>query len=130
MQSSTSITLQEHAAIASVHAGLIPIIKLATKTSPISLAIILTLLLVSKNEGRTVRELAKVADVSPSAMSRILADLSSENKWGGQGLGLIEQRVDEKDSRFMRSYLSVQGRALIRTIAAAVDRSGGLKAAA
>jgi hypothetical protein len=41
-------------------------------------------------------------------------DLSRRNKFGGEGLGLIEQRVDDRDPRYMRNYLSEPGRALVR----------------
>jgi hypothetical protein len=46
--------------------------------------------------------------------SRLLMDLSRRNKFGGTGLGVIEQRVDDHDSRYMRNYLSERGHALVR----------------
>jgi DNA-binding MarR family transcriptional regulator len=118
-----NITNEERAAISSIHAALLPIIKLTSKTSPISLSLILTLLLVAKHEGKTVRELSIASDaLSPSAVSRLLADLSQTNKVGGIGLGLINQRVDDFDSRYMRSYLSEKGRALVQKIVSEMDR--------
>jgi DNA-binding MarR family transcriptional regulator len=107
-------TDQERAALSRIHAALLPIIRLSAKTSPIPLSMILTLLLVATHEGKTVRDLARMAGITPSAASRILADLSSTNKMGGVGLGLIEQRVDDQDQRYMRSYLSERGRELVR----------------
>jgi DNA-binding MarR family transcriptional regulator len=118
-----SITTEERSAISSVHAALLPIIKLTSKTSPISLSIILTLLLVAKHEGKTVKELSNVSGaLSPSAVSRLLDDLSPVNKTGGVGLGLINKRVDDFDSRYMRSYLSEKGRELVQKIVSAMDR--------
>jgi len=119
----TTITTEERSAISSVHAALLPIIKLTTKESPISLSLILTLLLVAKHEGKTVRELSVASDaLSPSAVSRLLADLSQVNKTGGVGLGLITQRHDDFDSRYLRSYLSERGRSLVQKIASEMDR--------
>ena len=123
MQSSASITPQEYAAISSIHAGLLPIIRLTTKTNPLPLSMVLSLLLVAKHPGKTVRELAKMADISPNSASRLLNDLSDTNSFGGAGYGLIERRVDDHDQRYMKAYLSEKGRALVRQIAGEMDRS-------
>jgi DNA-binding MarR family transcriptional regulator len=122
MQSSAPIAPQEYAAIASLHAGLLPIIRLTTKTNPLPLSMVLSLLLVAKHPGKTVRELAKMADISPNSASRLLNDLSDVNSFGGAGHGLIYRRVDDVDSRYMRAYLSEKGRALVRQIAGEMDR--------
>jgi DNA-binding MarR family transcriptional regulator len=117
-----SITSEERSAISSIHAALLPIIKLTSKTSPISLSLILTLLLVAKHEGKTVADLSNLSGLSSSAVSRLLADLSVTNKIGGIGLGLIEQRVDDFDQRYMRNYLSEKGSTLVRRIVGEMDR--------
>jgi DNA-binding MarR family transcriptional regulator len=119
-----STTDHERSTLRSVHAALLPIIRLRGKTSPISLSLILSLLLVATHEGKTVRELSSLAGITASAASRLLADLSSVNKIGGAGLGLVEQRVDDMDGRYMRSYLSDNGRALVSKIVAEMDRRG------
>jgi len=63
-----------------------------------------------------------MADISPSAVSRLLDDLSDVNSFGGAGHGLIDRRVDDHDQRYQRAYLSAKGRALVRQIAGAMDR--------
>jgi DNA-binding MarR family transcriptional regulator len=75
---------------------------------------------VAKHEGKTVVELSKLSGLTPSAMSRLLEDLSIKNKFGGVGLGLVQRRVDDFDSRYMRSYLSENGRALVQKIVGAM----------
>jgi DNA-binding MarR family transcriptional regulator len=88
-------TDQDRAALSRVHAALLPIIKLSV---------------------------AHMAGITPSAASRLLQDLSSTNKFGGVGLSLIDQRVDDFDQRYMRSYLSEWGRALVQKIVGEMDR--------
>jgi hypothetical protein len=70
-----------------------------------------------------------MAKNTPSATGRLLADLTLVNKFGGVGLGLVEQRVDDFDQRHMRSYLSEKGRALVRQIVAEMDRRQAREAA-
>jgi DNA-binding MarR family transcriptional regulator len=83
-------------------------------------SIISTFLLVANREDKTVGELANAAGISLAKMSRQLADLSDINRYGAAGLGLIEQRVDLCDGRYMRNRLTEKGRALVRQIANAV----------
>jgi len=82
----TITTDQERTAISRVHAALRPFLKLSTPASPISMSLIVTTLLVAVHEGKTVRELAKMAGVTQSAASRILLDLSTTNKMGWRRL--------------------------------------------
>jgi DNA-binding MarR family transcriptional regulator len=81
---------------------------------------VLTFLLVAKREDRTVSELAKVAGISLGTMSRQLADLGETNRYGSPGLGLIEQRAELADRRYMRHRLTPRGHALVRQVAAAM----------
>ena len=111
MQSTTD---QERAVLSRVHAALLPIIEMSP--TPVSLAMITTFIAVATKEGRTVKDVAGITGLTQSATSRLLMDLSRRNKFGGTGLGLIEQRVDDFDPRYMRNYLSEKGRALVRTM--------------
>jgi DNA-binding MarR family transcriptional regulator len=81
---------------------------------------VLTFLLVAKREDRTVSELAKVAGISLGTMSRQLADLGETNHYGSPGLGLIEQRAELADRRYMRHRLTPKGHALVRQVAGAL----------
>lgn len=117
----TTTTDQERAALSRVHAALLPVIALSP--TPLSLSMILTFLTVATKEGRTVKEVSGITGVTQSATSRLLMDLSRRNKFGGVGLGLIEQRADDHDPRYMRNYLSEPGRALVRKWSA-IGRSG------
>ena len=110
MQSTT--TDQERAALSRVHSALLPII--AVSPTPVSLSMIMSFITVATKEGRTVKDVAGITGLTQSATSRLLMDLSRRNKFGGTGLGLIEQRVDDHDPRYMRNYLSETGRALVR----------------
>jgi DNA-binding MarR family transcriptional regulator len=108
----TTTTDQERDALSRIHAALLPII--AVSPTPVSLSMIMSFLTVATKEGRTVKDIAGITGLTQSATSRLLMDLSRRNKFGGTGLGLIEQRVDDHDPRYMRNYLSETGRALVR----------------
>jgi DNA-binding MarR family transcriptional regulator len=122
MQPTTNtIADEDRSALSTLAATLRPFRELASASQthmPISL--VATFLLVATKEGRTVSELAKAAGITLAKMSRQLADLSDVNRYGAAGLGLIEQRVEIHDRRFMRSRLTEKGRALVRQIANAV----------
>jgi DNA-binding MarR family transcriptional regulator len=117
-----SIADEDRSALSTLAATLRPFRELASVSQthmPISL--VATFLLVATKEGRTVSDLAKAAGISLAKMSRQLADLSDVNRYGAPGLGLIEQRVEIYDRRFMRSRLTPKGVALVRQIAHALQ---------
>jgi DNA-binding MarR family transcriptional regulator len=121
---------EDQSALSILASGLRPFREMGTATNsnfPISL--VAAFMLVASAEGKTVSELAKIAGVNLAKMSRSLADLSSVNRYGAPGLGLIEQRVDIQDNRFMRSRLTEKGRTLVGQIANAMVRRP-IKAAA
>jgi DNA-binding MarR family transcriptional regulator len=109
---------EDRSALSTLASALRPFRELGSVSQthmPVSL--VSAFLLVAQKEGRTVSELAKAAGVTLAKMSRQLADLSDVNRYGAPGLGLIEQRVELYDRRFMRSRLTPKGAALVRRIA-------------
>jgi DNA-binding MarR family transcriptional regulator len=110
MQSTT--TDHERSALSSVYTALLPLAEMGP--TPMSLSMALTFLTVATREGKTVKDIHQITGLTQSSTSRLLMDLSRRNKFGGVGLGLIEQRVDDNDTRYMRNYLSETGRALVR----------------
>ena len=116
----------DRSALSILAAGLQPFEAMATAAkSSFPVNLVSAFMLVATNEGLTVGELANAAGVHLAKMSRQLADLSDINRYGAPGLALIEQRVDIQDNRYMRSRLTVKGQALVRQIAAAMDRTWG-----
>jgi DNA-binding MarR family transcriptional regulator len=125
MQSNTEDTEE---ALSSLAAALRPFRELGTSSFPVS--IVLTFLLVAKRQDRTVGELAKAAGISLGTMSRQLADLGQTNRYGSPGLGLIEQRAELADRRYMRHRLTPKGHALVRQVAGAVQNRRAVAVAA
>jgi DNA-binding MarR family transcriptional regulator len=93
------------------------------------ISIVSTFLLVAMKEDRTVTELAATAGVTMGTMSRQLADLSSTNRHGAPGLGLIEQRIQLYDRRCTKNRLTPKGHAFARQIADAMERRAVSEAA-
>ena len=106
---------EDRQAISTLAAALRPFKEL-NKIGSMPISIVTTFALVANWPGKTVGEYAKLADSNMNAMSRALADLSSVNRHGGAGMGLIEQRTDLHDSRYQRSVLTEKGRGLVRRI--------------
>jgi DNA-binding MarR family transcriptional regulator len=121
MQSIT--TDQERSALSCVYAALLPLVEMSP--TPMSLSMALTFLTVATREGKTIKDIYKITGLTQPATSRMLMDLSRRNKFGGAGLGLIEQRVDDHDPRYMRNYLSEPGRALVRKMVGDPPRTPG-----
>jgi DNA-binding MarR family transcriptional regulator len=116
-----SIDNQDRSALSHLAAALLPFkeICLAEKQS-MPPTIVSTFLAVARKEGQTVSELARAANVSMATMSRQLSDLTTVNRYGAIGLGLIEQRFDLDDQRYQRSYLTTKGVAFSRRVAMAM----------
>ena len=79
-----------------------------------------TFMLVALNEGEGVQEYAELADVSQSVMTRNLLDLGERNRRREPGYGLVMQRMDPLDMRRHQTFLTPEGKALLRRIAHAV----------
>jgi DNA-binding MarR family transcriptional regulator len=130
LMQSTTTTDEERAALSTLDSALRPFRELHTSTSPLPFSLLLTFLLIARNEGQTAVDLARAAGITQGALSRQLADLSDVNRHGGVGLGLVESRVEIHDRRYTRTVLTEKGRALVRRDcrrdAGAADGSGGL----
>ena len=75
-------------------------------------------MLVAMNEGKSVAEYAQLAAMSQSVMTRNLLDLGVRNRKKEPGYGLVEQRMDPMDMRRHFTYLTHEGRALIKRLVA------------
>lgn len=71
---------------------------------------------VALEEGRTVSELAKSANVSMAAASRVLDELSAKGRNGKPGKNLIECYEGGVDARTKCHSLTSEGRAVISSV--------------
>jgi DNA-binding MarR family transcriptional regulator len=119
----STIADEDRSALSTLAAALKPFRDLGSVSPSMSsmpVSIVATFLAVAKREGRTVSEYAKTANVSLTNMSKQLSDLSEKNRYGTQGLGLIEQRVEIHDRRIVRNRLTEKGRTFARQVAEAM----------
>ena len=117
------MTTDERSGLSNLAAALKPFRELSRSiVGAMPVSIVQTFLLVAMKEDCTVTELAQAAGVSTGTMSRQLADLSSVNRYGEVGLGLIEQHVQIYDRRHTKNRLSVKGRAFAHRIAGAMEQ--------
>lgn len=72
-----------------------------------------SLLLVAEEEGLSVTDYAKRADVSVSVMSRHLLDIGKRNREMKPGFGWVDYRNNPMELRKKEYFLSDKGRALI-----------------
>jgi DNA-binding MarR family transcriptional regulator len=75
-----------------------------------------TFLLVCMDEGKTVTEYQKMADVSQASMSRHLLDLGAFTRSKKPGMGLLKAEGDTKDLRVRRCSLTPKGHQLKKKI--------------
>lgn len=81
-----------------------------------------TFLLVALKEGKTVGEYATEADVSPSVMSRHIADLGLRTRGLQDGLGLLMTKQKLENMREHAVYLTDKGRALAHKLDRLLER--------
>jgi DNA-binding MarR family transcriptional regulator len=84
------------------------------KTMPLQHAY--SLLLVALEEGLGVQEYAQLADVAQSVMTRNLLDLGSRNRKREPGYGLVDQRMNPMNMREHQTFLTPDGRALVKRL--------------
>jgi DNA-binding MarR family transcriptional regulator len=76
---------------------------------------------VAQHEGKTVRELAQLANLPPTTMSRHLLDIGESSRRSGKsGFGLIKRVRDKKDERELSVYRTEKGRQLADNLASAI----------
>jgi DNA-binding MarR family transcriptional regulator len=102
-----------------LEAALRPFFKLRA-TMP--LQYITAFLLVALKEGQTVTELADRAGISPSLMTRHLADLGQMNRYHKDGYDLVESELDPMDRRTKRQRLTAKGQRLVGHLLGALTR--------
>jgi hypothetical protein len=78
-------------------------------------------MLVAMEEGQSVQHYAELADVSQSVMTRNLLDLDDRNRHKEPGFGLVQQRMDPMDMRRHQTFLTSDGKALLRRIVHAMS---------
>lgn len=71
-----------------------------------------TFILVARNPGLGVVDLAELAGTNKGTMSRHLLELSSENRPGGTGLGLLDRAVDPVNLKRVIYTLTAKGKLL------------------
>jgi DNA-binding MarR family transcriptional regulator len=76
-----------------------------------------TLILVARNEGKGVVELADMAGASKATMSRHLLDLSDKLRNGDEGYGLLARTQDPKNLRQVFYSVTPKGKLLLNTLA-------------
>jgi DNA-binding MarR family transcriptional regulator len=112
------ISNEDQAALSALSAAIAPFRQM-NPSAPMTISMLLTFVTVAKHSRITVNDLSKAVGINQSAISRQLQDMSAKDKFGAEGLGLIEQRVE---GTYTLSSLTVKGNALARRMAGALDR--------
>jgi DNA-binding MarR family transcriptional regulator len=113
-QQSTWLLEGDRGLIKNIRRGFLSELAKLRPTMPLQQAI--AFLLVAEDEGLGVGEYAQLANVSQSVMTRNLLDLGERNRNKGPGFGLLEQRMDPVNMRRHQTFLTPDGRALVRRL--------------
>jgi DNA-binding MarR family transcriptional regulator len=105
--------------LTNLEAALKPFFKLSP-TMPMQY--VTAFLLVALKEGQTVGELATRAGITPSLMTRHLADLGQNNRYHEKGYDLIVKTDDPMDRRTRRQRLTDKGQRVVGQILGAMTR--------
>jgi DNA-binding MarR family transcriptional regulator len=107
------------AKLSNFEAALKPFFKLRP-TMP--LQYVTSFLLVAAEEGLNVTEYARRARITPSLMTRHLADIGKTNRYHTPGFGLVEQFDHPRDKRQHLMRLSTKGKGMVGQILGALTR--------
>jgi len=113
-----SIEDQDKNALSALSAAVAPFRQL-NPSAPMTISMLLTFVTVAKHDRISMNDLSKAVGINQSAISRQLQDMSAKDKFGAEGLGLIEQRIE---GTYTLNSLTTKGQALARRMAAALDR--------
>jgi DNA-binding MarR family transcriptional regulator len=113
-----SIDDQDKEALAALSAAVQPFRQL-NPDAPMPLSLLLTFITVVKYGRITVNDLSKAIGISQSAISRQVAELGIKNRFGANGMNLIEQRIE---GIYTMNSLTPKGCKMARKMAAAMDR--------
>jgi DNA-binding MarR family transcriptional regulator len=83
------------------------------------MAMALSLLVISKNEGLSLKELAEKVGIGMASVSRYVAFFGKPNASGKKGLGLVVAVEDPLERRKKTITLTAKGRAVIAKLEAA-----------
>lgn len=104
-----------------LHRGLKFLNRMAAIRHTMPLQYMRTFLLVCLYPGRSVDELADLAGVAQSVMSRHLRDIGPTNRHLEPGFGLIDITFDPKDMRRHIYVLTPKGKGLAHELGAALE---------
>jgi hypothetical protein len=91
------------------------------KQMPLPTSAVAMFCAIATQEGLSVVKYARVVNSEFNAAGKAIADLSDIDRYGSQGLGLVQKRQGE-DGRVMLCFLTPKGRAFAGRVAAAMDR--------
>jgi DNA-binding MarR family transcriptional regulator len=109
---------QDKAALSALSAAVTPFRQM-NPSAPMTISMMLTFVTIAKHGRISVNDLPKAVGINQSAISRQLMDMSVKDRFGAEGLGLIEQRVE---GTYTLNSLTTKGQALARRMAGAMDR--------
>jgi DNA-binding MarR family transcriptional regulator len=83
----------------------------------------MALMLVALHEGKSLRELAELADTKMPTMSRQLIDLGLRNRRMEPGYMLVEQKQNPLSMRENQYFMSLKGKHLLKDVFKALNRA-------
>lgn len=87
--------------------------------APIPAAGISIFCAIASREGHSIESHRKLVGLNFNQAGKIIQDLSERNRYGSQGLGLVEKRVGD-NHREMACYLTPKGKAFAKRVAGAL----------